>query len=147
MNCFLAAQARPTLPSPATAKSRRKTNISWNYRTMLWFLQSIIVSIILIVSAHYVFQYVKNVLAPRKTRDVVNFQLQKYKNMLEEVTSKKAELGEFTAEHYLTYVEDVLNARPSRDTPFMSRPWQVTIHNPKWDLPSITHAWKKSCWK
>jgi hypothetical protein len=85
-------------------------------------LQSIIVSIILIVSAHYVFQYVKNTLTPRKTRDVVNFQLQKYKNMLEEATSSKSlektELGELTAEHYLTYVEDVLKTRPRRDTPF-----------------------------
>ena len=42
--------------------------------------------------------------------------------MLEEATSakslEKTELGELTTEHYLTYVNDVLNARPRRDTPF-----------------------------
>jgi len=86
----------------------------------MWgILQSMVISIILIVSAHYIFQYIKNTLTPRKTRDVVNFQLQKYKDMLEEATSKKTELGEHAEEEeYLTYFKDVFQTRSRRDTPF-----------------------------
>ena len=83
-------------------------------------LQSIVISKIFIVSSHYVFQYVKNTLTPRKTRDVIDFQLQKYKDMLEEVTksNKKTELGELTPDNYLDYFKDVLENRTSKDTPF-----------------------------
>ena len=88
----------------------------------MWgFLQTIVISIFFIVSAHYVFQYVKNTLTPKKTKNIVDIQLQKYKNMLEEATSakslEKTELGELTADHYLTYFKDVLENR-SLDAPF-----------------------------
>ena len=93
-----------------------------NYRRMWKVLQSIIISILFIVSAHYVFQYVKNTLTPRKTQDVIDFQLQKYKDMLEEVTNnksnKKTELGELTSDHYLGYFKDVLENHQNRETPF-----------------------------
>jgi hypothetical protein len=51
-------------------------------------LQTVAVSILFIVSLHYFFQYIKNVFTPKKTTNIIDFQLQKYKSMLEEITAK-----------------------------------------------------------
>jgi hypothetical protein len=58
-------------------------NIMWN------IFQSIFFSIILIVLSHWGFQYLKNWLTPHKNKDLVDFQIKKYKKMLEEIIQKK----------------------------------------------------------
>lgn len=58
-------------------------NIMWN------IFQSVLFSIILIVLCHWGFQYLKNWLTPHKNKDLVDFQIKKYKKMLEEIIQKK----------------------------------------------------------
>lgn len=41
----------------------------------------------MIISSHFLFNYLKNNLTPKKTKNVVDFQLQKYKNMLKDLTN------------------------------------------------------------
>lgn len=56
----------------------------------MWnIFQSVFFSIILIVLCHWGFQYLKNWLTPHKNKDLVNFQIKKYKKMLEEIIQKK----------------------------------------------------------
>ena len=103
-------------------KAPKKPMSLGSIEQFMWgFLQTIVISIIFIVSSHFAFQYVKNTLTTKKTKNIMDFQLQKYKNMLEEATSvksiEKIELGELTADHYLGYFKDVLETR-SNDTPF-----------------------------
>jgi len=102
-------------------KAPKKPIYLGSIEQLMWdFLQTIVISILFILSTHYVFQYVKNTLTTKKTKNIMDFQLQKYKNMLEEATRAKSlekiELGELTADHYLRYFDNVLETRS--DTPF-----------------------------
>lgn len=60
-----------------------RSNIMWNV------FQSIFFSLILIVFCHFGFQYLKDWLTPHKKKDLVDFQIKKYKKMLEEIIQKK----------------------------------------------------------
>ena len=52
---------------------------------MLWILQNIVVSIIIIISIHYLFNYLKDTYSIKKTKDLVKTQTDKYKNILDEI--------------------------------------------------------------
>jgi len=51
--------------------------------------QSIVFSLVLIIFCHFGFQYLKDWLTPQKKKDLVDFQIKKYKKMLEEIIQKK----------------------------------------------------------
>jgi hypothetical protein len=56
----------------------------------MWGLvQTIIVSIIIIVAVHYSYQYLRDTLTPRKTKDVVGFQKQKFDEIIGELQQAK----------------------------------------------------------
>jgi hypothetical protein len=48
-------------------------------------IQHIIISIIIILFVHYIWNYLKDTFTTKKTKDLVNSQVQKYKKIMEEI--------------------------------------------------------------
>ena len=48
-------------------------------------VQHIIISIIIILLVHYIWNYLKDTCTTKKTKDLVNSQVQKYKKIMEEI--------------------------------------------------------------
>jgi len=61
---------------------------------MLWLFQNIIISIIIIVLIHYLFNYLKDTYTTKKTKDLVKTQTEKYKTILDEMMNKKNDVDE-----------------------------------------------------
>jgi len=61
---------------------------------MIWLFQNIIISIIIIVLIHYLFNYLKDTYTTKKTKDLVKTQTEKYKIILDEMMNKKNEVDE-----------------------------------------------------
>jgi len=64
-----------------------------------WIIQNILLSIIIIFIVHNLGEYLKNTFTVKKTKDVVGFQMQKYKLIMDEIhdtnnESKNDELSE-----------------------------------------------------
>lgn len=57
----------------------------------MWFniIQTIIFSLIVIIIIHSLYQHIKDILVPRKTRNLVELQVQKYKDILSELQEKQ----------------------------------------------------------
>lgn len=53
---------------------------------------NIIISIIIIFIADSFWNYIKNTYSTKKTKDLVGSQIQKYKNMLEEIQNQKEQI-------------------------------------------------------
>jgi predicted PurR-regulated permease PerM len=53
--------------------------------TPIFLIFSIIISIIIIRIIHHGWEYIKNSFSKRKTKDLVNTQIEKYKKMLDEI--------------------------------------------------------------
>jgi len=51
--------------------------------------RTVLVSVIIIVIAHYSFQYLKDTLTPRKTKDLAGFQRQKFEEIIRELQEAK----------------------------------------------------------
>ena len=54
-------------------------------KLLIWILVNIIASILLIYSSHYLWTYIKDKYSTKKTKDLVNTQIQKYKKMMKEM--------------------------------------------------------------
>jgi len=52
---------------------------------IFWILQRIIISLVLILCAHYIYIFLKTNLTTPKTRDLVNLPREKYKEMYEKI--------------------------------------------------------------
>jgi len=66
---------------------------------MLLFLQiffTIVISIILIYSFHYLWEYLKNNYSNKKTRDLVNIQMGKYHKIIEDMNKENKKNIEIT---------------------------------------------------
>jgi hypothetical protein len=61
---------------------------------MIWLLQNIIISIIIIILIHYLFNYLKDTYTTKKTKDLVKSQTDKYKSILDEMMNKKNDRDE-----------------------------------------------------
>lgn len=57
-------------------------------------IQTIVFSIIIIVIIHSFYKHVKDILVPKKTRDLVELQVQKYKDILSELQEKQQNIKE-----------------------------------------------------
>jgi hypothetical protein len=81
----------------------------------MWgLLQTIVISIIMIIGSHFLFNYLKNNLTPKKTKHIMDFQLQKYKNMLEDLTNS----GGSQEPNNENYLQDMLDNLDSSEFPF-----------------------------
>ena len=52
---------------------------------IFWIIQRVIVSLVLILCAHYIYIFLKNNLTSPKTKDLVNLPREKYKEMYEKI--------------------------------------------------------------
>lgn len=52
-------------------------------------IKYIFFSLIFIYSVHYLFNYFKNILTPKKTKDIISFQMKKYNEIINELINKK----------------------------------------------------------
>jgi len=57
-------------------------------------IQTIILSVIIIIIFHYSFVYVKDTLTPRKTKDIIGFQKQKFEEIINELQLAKNTIPE-----------------------------------------------------
>ena len=57
----------------------------------MWFniIKTIVFSLIVIIIIHSLYQHIKDILVPKKTRDLVELQVQKYKDILLELQEKQ----------------------------------------------------------
>ena len=57
----------------------------------MWFtiIQTIVFSLIIIIIIHSLYQHIKDILVPKKTRDLVELQVQKYKDILCDLQEKQ----------------------------------------------------------
>lgn len=60
--------------------------------------KAILISLIIIVIAQYSFQYLKDMLTPRKTKDLVGFQKQKFEEIIRELQNKPLSVPDMEAE-------------------------------------------------
>ena len=56
-----------------------------------WIIQNILLSIIIIFIVHNLGEYLKNTFTVKKTKDVVGFQMQKYKLIMDEINDTNNE--------------------------------------------------------
>ncbi len=56
---------------------------------IFWILQRIIISLVLILCAHYIFIFLKTNLTTPKTRDLVNQPREQYKEMYEKINNNE----------------------------------------------------------
>ena len=54
-------------------------------KTLFWILINVILSILVIYSGHYFWKYIKDKYSTKKTKDLVNVQIQKYKKIMTEM--------------------------------------------------------------
>ena len=56
----------------------------------MWsLLKTILISCIIILSLHFIFHYVKDLLAPKKRKDVISYEINKYKDIVENLINQK----------------------------------------------------------
>jgi len=65
----------------------------------VWILIQITISILIVWAGHHVWNYIKDTYSTKKTKDLVNVQVQKYKKMMQE-------LQETAHKHETQYIED-----------------------------------------
>jgi hypothetical protein len=53
--------------------------------SLLWIFINIILSILIIYGGHYIWNLIKDTYSTKKTKDLVNTQIQKYKKMMAEI--------------------------------------------------------------
>ena len=54
-------------------------------KSVLWIFISIILSVVVIYGGHYTWNMIKDTYSTKKTKDLVNTQIQKYKKMMMEM--------------------------------------------------------------
>ena len=76
----------------------------------MWsLLRTITISIIAIVSLHSLFHYMKDTLTPRKKKDIHSFELNKYKDIVDNlIIEKKSELKKTVSSQEDELLEDAL---------------------------------------
>ena len=60
------------------------------HNTFLWIFINIIISLIIIYICHSIWIYVKDTYSTRKTKDLVNTQVSKYKQIIQELQENKS---------------------------------------------------------
>ena len=55
------------------------------YKSFLGFIVNLIISILVVYSGHCLWNYIKDTYSTKKTKDLVNTQIEKYKKMMKEI--------------------------------------------------------------
>ncbi len=59
-------------------------------QSLFWIFINIILSILVIYCGHYLWNCIKNTYSTKKTKDLVNVQIQKYKKMMAEMQNNNS---------------------------------------------------------
>jgi hypothetical protein len=84
----------------------------------MWFniIKTIVFSLIVIIIIHSLYQHIKDILVPKKTRDLVELQVQKYKDILLELQEKQYIKEEKPEIDYNTMENDLIQFANSQIT-------------------------------
>jgi hypothetical protein len=82
---------------------------------MFDILKTIVVSLFLIVIAHFVWNYIKDTYSKKKTKDLVSSQTEKYKSMLNELIENKREPQSMINENDLFNMDDELTSHLEKE--------------------------------
>ena len=84
----------------------------------MWFniIKTIVFSLIVIIIIHSLYQHIKDILVPKKTRDLVELQVQKYKDILSELQEKQYIKEENPKIDYNTMENDLIQFANSQIT-------------------------------
>lgn len=55
------------------------------YKSFIGFLFNLTVSILVVYAGHYLWNYIKDTYSTKKTKDLVNTQIEKYKKMMKKI--------------------------------------------------------------
>lgn len=93
---------------------------------IFWILQRIIISLVLILCAHYIFIFLKTNLTTPKTRDLVNQPREKYKEMYEKInnTEKYSPPTDNSSmkNELKNYLKDLKKSNSENSTPTFENP-------------------------
>jgi len=72
----------------------------------MWgIVQTILLSIIIIIIIHFLWNYIKDTYSTKKTKDLVGSQTQKYKNMLDEYIENNNNNNNVSENHFIPQEE------------------------------------------
>tara|TARA_B100001123_G_scaffold381185_1_gene451435 strand:+ start:211 stop:525 length:315 start_codon:yes stop_codon:yes gene_type:complete len=74
-----------------------------------WIIQQIIISIVLIISIHYIYIFFKNNLTIPKTKDLVKKPQEQYKQIYTSLNKKKKENNKNMKEELKNYLKQISN--------------------------------------
>ena len=85
---------------------------------LFWIIQQTIISIVLIISVHYIYIFFKNNLTIPKTKDLVNRPTEQYKNIYKSLNKSKTNNKEMKNElkDYLKKLTSKTSAPPKSNT-------------------------------
>jgi hypothetical protein len=76
----------------------------------MWkILITITISLLIIISVHYLWNYIKDTYSERKTKDLVGFQTQKYKSILSELIENGREQPNTQEKEQILTENDLMN--------------------------------------
>jgi len=67
------------------------------------------ISLLIIISVHYLWNYIKDTYSERKTKDLVGFQTQKYKSILSELIENGREQSKTQEKEQILTENDLMN--------------------------------------
>jgi len=74
-----------------------------------WIIQQILISIILIISLHYTYLFLKNNLTIPKTKDLVKKPTQQYKNIMKSMSKQKSNTKEDMKDELKNFIKELSN--------------------------------------
>ena len=86
------------------------------YTMFFWIIQQIIISIVLIVSIHYIYIFFKNNLTIPKTKDLVKKPIEQYKQIYTSLNNKSKK-KENMKDELKTYLKELSNKNKTHKTP------------------------------
>jgi len=82
---------------------------------LFWIIQQTIISIVLIISVHYIYIFFKNNLTIPKTKDLVNRPVEQYKNIYKSLSKSKENNKEMKNE-LKDYLKKLTSKKPTPKT-------------------------------
>jgi hypothetical protein len=80
-------------------------------------LSNIIISILIIIGIHYIWNYLKDNYSKKQTKDLVNIQIDKYKKMIDEIQHTRKPLFENETEKQLMHQDLIDHIKHIKTTP------------------------------
>jgi len=73
----------------------------------MWIFLNIIISLIIIYLCHQLWEYLKNTFSKKITKDLAGSQIQKYKQMIEEIQLRESEISTNMEKELESFIETI----------------------------------------